>query len=232
MEPEELSRALGKILGSRPFTMDERDRINDAFGEEGVDSIEDAPKDIQELLNRPLPEYRSPSGVETRAVRLSTLNRQIIKDSDKCPQCVANNDPRNVPVHPNCHCDVVTDEVETGVVDSGSRLLDVLRTGQDLLQLEAIGANELPAAVQLNPETVAVFDPEDVRFADLARWLEQMQPYLDASEQYVAIVVDEDSGEALEEIEGTLEAIAQDPEQIAQALRNKKLWFAIGQAVI
>lgn len=61
MEPEELSRKLGKILGSKPYTMDERDRINEAFGEDGVDSFEDLPDDIQQLLDRPLPDYTKPN---------------------------------------------------------------------------------------------------------------------------------------------------------------------------
>lgn len=169
-------------------------------------------------------------GTESRALRVSTVNRQIIKDSDKCPQCVANNDPRNVPVHPNCHCSIVTDEVETGVVDPSSRLLDVLRAGQELVELEVVNG-ELPAAIQLNPETIAVFDPEDVRFGDLARWLEQVQPYLDNADTYLSIVVDDDSDEALSQISDTVEAISENPELLAEALRSKKLWFSIAQAV-
>lgn len=170
---------------------------------------------------------------ESRAARLSTLNRAIIKDSDKCPLCVANNDPRKVPVHPNCHCDVVTNEVETGVADNSSRLLDVIRAADGFIDIDVIGADaEVPAAIQLNPETVAVFDPENVRFADLARWLEQMQPYLEASDQYVSIVVDDDTDEALTQIEETLSQIAENPEQLAEAIRNKKLWFGIAQAVV
>lgn len=231
MEPEELSRELGKILGSKPFTMDERDRINEAFGEDGVDSFEELPEDIKQLLDRPLPDYRKP-GPETRAIRLSNVDRTIIKDSDKCLACVANNDPRNVPVHPNCHCDVVTENIETGVVENTSSLLDVLRAADGLVDFEMMGDSDIPEAIQLNPQTAAVFDPENVRFADLAKWLEQIQPYLENADTYISIVVDEDSEEALTQISETLSAIAEDPEQIAEAIRNKKLWFAIGQAVI
>jgi hypothetical protein len=144
--------------------------------------------------------------------------------------CVANNDPKNVPVHPNCHCDVVTDSVETGMVESGSRLLDVFRTADGLLDIEVVNG-ELPEAIQLNGETVAVFDATSVRFGDLARWLEQMEPYLNAADQYLAIVVDDDTSEALQQAEETLSAIAANPEEIADALKNKKLWLAITKAV-
>lgn len=171
------------------------------------------------------------SDSESRASRLSTVERRIIKDSDQCPQCVANNDPHNVPVHPNCHCDVVTDAVETGVAEPSSRLLDVLHSADGFMEIVGVDT-EMPTAIQMNPETVAVFDSENVRFGDLARWLEQVQPYLEASNQYVSIVVDDDTDEALQEIEDTISEIAEDPELLAQAIRSKKLWFGIAQAVI
>lgn len=232
MTPE-LSRQVGLILGkaSPAPTLDERDIIIQAL--QIAEEWEDLPDEVIELLDRLQNPALAllPTKSESRALRLSSLNRQIIKDSDKCPLCVANNDPKKVPVHPNCHCNVVTDSVETGVVGSDSRLLDVLRTVDGFVEVEVVNG-ELPAAVQLNPETVAVFDPNDVRFADLARWLEQMQPYLEASDQYLAIVVDDDSDEALAEVEETLALIAENPDEVLQALQNKKLWFAIGQAVI
>lgn len=230
MEPEEFSRVIGQILGSAPVSTEDRDRILDAMGT--GNSIEQMPEDIQQLLFKLQETGQSKGSRESRAARLSTLNRYIIKDSDKCVLCVANNDPRKVPVHPNCHCDVVTNEVETGVVDGSSRLLDVLRTTDEFIELETITGAELPEAIQINPETVAVFDPNDVRFADLARWLEQVQPYLEATNQYISIVVDDDTDEALVQIEETIEAIAEDPEVLVEAIRNKKLWFGIAQAVI
>lgn len=48
MEPEEFSRVIGQILGHAPYTVDERNRINEAMGE--ADSIEEMPEDIQQLL--------------------------------------------------------------------------------------------------------------------------------------------------------------------------------------
>lgn len=227
-EPEELSRELGKILGSKPFTIDERDRINEAFGKEGVNSFEDLPDDIRQLLDRPLPNYRKPNG-ETRASRLSTVERRIIKDSDQCPLCVANNDPKKVPVHPNCHCDVLTDSVEIGVADPESRLLQLLRNTD--IPMDLIGEGELPAAIQVNPATVAINDIEDVRFADLTRWLEQIQPYLEQTGQYITMVIDEDTEEAVAQIEELAALAAEDSQQIIEGLRTGKLWFSIAQAV-
>jgi hypothetical protein len=229
MQPEEVSRELAKILGSAPFTMDERDRINEAVAVENLASLDDLPNDIKQLLKRPLPDYTKPRP-EKRGISLSTVERSIIKDSDKCKLCVANNDPRKVPIHPNCHCDVITDSVQTGTVDRSSKLLDILQVG-DEFEIELAGDEPLPTAIQLNPETVAVFDPNDVRFSDLARWLEQMDTLLQGANQYVSIVVDEDTDEALAEVEEALAIIAEDPTELAEQLRNKKLWFAISQAV-
>jgi hypothetical protein len=226
MEPEEFSRVIGQILGSGPITMDDRTKVLDAMGE--ADSIQEMPADVQQILSKMQSNAMARS--ESRAIPLSKVERSIIKDSDKCPLCVANNDPKNVPVHPNCHCDVVTDSVETGMVESGSRLLDVFRTADGLLDIEVVNG-ELPEAIQLNGETVAVFDATSVRFGDLARWLEQMEPYLNAADQYLAIVVDDDTSEALQQAEETLSAIAANPEEIADALKNKKLWLAITKAV-
>lgn len=230
MEPEELSRELGKILGSRPFTMDERDRINEATAD--VDSMDELPADIKALLERPLPDYRKPGGSERRASRLSTVERRIIKDSDKCPQCVANNDPRNVPVHPNCHCDVITDSIEAGVADNENRFFDALSL--DMEDIEIIVNGDWPegAALQLDPATAAILDSENARWADLERWLTQMQPYLESGERYLSIVVDDDTDEALAEAEEALATIAEDSEQLVEALTSRKLWFAIGQAVV
>lgn len=233
MTPE-LSREIGRIMGkaSPAPTLDERQMIVDAL--QLANDWEDLPANVVAILDRlQAPTKLLPNKKESRAARLSNVNRVIIKDSDKCPLCVANDDPRKVPVHPNCHCDVVTNEVETGVVDSSSRLLDVIRSADGIIDIDVIGSDaELPDAIQINPETVAVFDPENVRFADLARWLEQMQPYLQATNQYISIVVDEDTDEAIAQIEETLSHIAENPEEIVEAIRNKKLWFGIAQAVI
>jgi hypothetical protein len=168
---------------------------------------------------------------ESRAFSLSTLERRIIKDSDQCPQCVANNDPKNVPVHPNCHCNVVTDSVETGVVEPGNRLLDVLTAATRNLEIEGVDVLS-DNGIQLVPDTVAVFDAEDVRWADLARWLEQVQPYLENANTYVSIIVDEDTEEAAEQVEEVIDMLASDVETGLEALQTRKFWFAIAKAAI
>lgn len=168
---------------------------------------------------------------ETRAATVSTLERRIIKDSDQCSLCINNNDPKKVPVHPNCHCDVITDSVQTGVVEPGSRFLDPLN--QELVDFVMTDSGDiLPDSIQLQPDSVAVFDPEDVRWADLMRWLEQMQPYLEQANMYVSLVVDEDTDEALAEVEEVIDLLSSDVEAGLEALQTKKFWFAMAKAGI
>jgi hypothetical protein len=226
MEPEEFSRLIGSILGHKPYTWAERNRINQAMGE--ADSIDEMPEDIQALLSKEFPDYGPP---ESRATSLSTVERRIIKDSDQCPLCVNNNDPRKVPVHPNCHCDVITDSVEMGVADPASRLFSPFN--QELIDI-VIGEDGaiLPESIQLEPGSVAVFDPENVRWADLMRWLEQVQPYLEQANMYVSIVIDEDAEEAAEQVEQVIDLLATDVEAGLEALQTKKFWFAMAKAAI
>lgn len=222
MEPEKFSRVIGQILGSVPYTMDERNRINEAMGQ--ADSIENMPQDIQQLLARGM--------AEKRETRLSNVERRIIKDSDQCPLCVANNDPSNVPVHPNCHCDVITDSIEEGVADPDSRFLQPLN--RELIDIIIGDDTDLPsdASIQLDPNTAAILDAENVRWADLTRWLQQMEPYLQQGAQFMAIVVDEDTEEAVQEVEELVSTIAEDIEQFPQAIQDRKLWFALAKSVV
>lgn len=166
---------------------------------------------------------------DSRSSRLSTLERRIIKDSDQCPQCVANDDPRNVPVHPNCHCSVITDSVEYGVADSENRFLSSVLSADEVVTYGDVVLED--SGIQLNPETVAILDAENVRWGDLARWLEQMQPYLEVTDQYISIIVDDDTDEALAQVEEAVSTVIDDSEQLTEAIRNKKLWFAIAKAV-
>lgn len=199
--------------------MDQSQRFND-----------DGTAMTKEQLAEAIKNLPAESEPESRAVRFSTVNRQIVKDSDKCNLCVANDDPNNVPVHPNCHCNVITDEVETGVVDPGHRLLDVLSRATENLEIEGVDLLE-GQSIQLLPETVATFG-EEIRFADTARWLEQMQPYLENANHYITIVVDEDADEAAAEIEQLMEVLAQDAEAALNILQTKKFWLSIAKAVI
>lgn len=181
------------------------------------------PEAIAELVARDL-------DGEYRAVRVSNVERRIIKDSIHCKQCTENNDPNNVPVHPNCQCNVITDSVESGVADPTSRFFSPLETAKTAIEL--FGEGELPTSIQLNPETVSILDPENVRFADLARWLEQMEPYLDQGAQYLSIVVDDDTDEAVQQVQETVETVASGIEDIPEALRHRKLWFALAKSVV
>lgn len=167
---------------------------------------------------------------ESRASKLSSVERRIIKDSVHCKLCTENNDPARVPVHPNCQCNVITDSVEAGVADPTSRFFNPLNL--DSIAMEMIGDEVLPGTVQLVPETAAILDGETARFADLARWLEQMEPYLQQGSQYLSIVVDDDTDEAVQQVTETVESIAEDIENLPEAIRNRKLWFALAKSVV
>lgn len=225
------SREIGARLGSYPYTLDERALILKETAK--VESMEDLPEDVQALLAKPLTiqsRYTSERQTESRAAPVSKLERSIIKDSDQCPLCVANNDPRKVPVHPNCHCDVVTSNVEIGQVSRDHRLLGtVLNRAMD--GVDIIGADDV-SAVELQAETVAVFNPEDMRFADLQRWLEQVQPLLENANTYVSIVVDEDTEEAAQEVEEVVSLLATDLQAGLEVLQTKKFWLSIAKAAI
>lgn len=220
----ELSRRTGRILSlSKPAaTIEQRNEILRAASK--VDTWEDLPQSIVDLLEK-LKAGKNQS--ESRAARQSTVNRQIIKRPNICQQCRMNNDPNNVPVHPNCDCDVITDSIETGVADPESRFLSKLSRDT----LEIIGDLEA-ASIQLDPGSIAILDGDTARFADFARWLETVQPYLDAGGQYVSIVVDDDSDEAVQNIQETVEAVTEDSEDLVEALKNRKLWFSIAKAVV
>ena len=166
---------------------------------------------------------------ESRASRLSTVERRIVKKPNICQQCAMNNDPKRVPVHPHCDCDVITDSIDTGVADPDSRFLQALTP--DEIEMQLITGVLESSGIQLEPGSVAIMDMENVRFADFARWLEQVQPYLDAGSQYVSIITDDDTDEAVQEIEEAVSTVAEDSDQLIEAIQNKKLWFSIAKAV-
>lgn len=223
MEPEEFSRVIGSILGSTGVTWGERNKINAAMGT--VDSPEDFPDDVKQILAKLL----SSTSKQSRASQLSTVERRIIKSNNICERCRLNNDPNNVPVHPNCDCNVVTDSITTGVANPASRFLESLT--RDSIDIEVVNGELESAGIQLEPGSVAIMDVENVRFGDLARWLESVQPYLDAGANYVSIVIDDDTEEAIAQVQEAVEAIAEDSEQIIEAIQNRKLWFSIAKAV-
>lgn len=169
---------------------------------------------------------------ESRASRLSNVERRIVKKPNICEACRLNDDPRKVPVHPNCDCDVITDSIESGVADPTSRFLQPLSRAN--MDLEVITGDELHGDLVFDPETVAIMEEENVRFSDIARWLEAMQPYLDRADRvydYISIAVDDDTDEAVQQVQDTLEALSEDTESFAEAIKSRKLWFALAKAV-
>src|ERR1043166_4975806 len=91
---------------------------------------------------------------ESRASRLSKVERRIVKKSSICERCRLNDDPNKVPVHPHCDCDVITDSLESGVADPTSRFFNPLTVRDMAMEMIATDV-ELPAAIQLNADTAA-----------------------------------------------------------------------------
>jgi hypothetical protein len=168
---------------------------------------------------------------ESRAIRVSTVDRSVRLGTDSCEACRTNTDPKRIPIHPNCTCNIATDGVETGVVDADHPFFSTMRTAaEDILM---IGEDvTLPDGIQLDPASTAILDMENLRFGDLARWLEQTQPYIDAGAQYVSIVIDEDTGEAAEEVVSVIEEVAAGTQGVAEGLQNRKMWLSIAKAVV
>lgn len=241
----ELSREVATIIGKAwvPPSSEDRNKILDAMDD--VETYDDLPEDIKSLLdeikNQPVPKYYGPAfrsaalEAESRAARTSKVERRIIKKATICERCRLNDDPNNVPVHPHCDCDVITDSIESGVADPESRFFKQLDLGD--IAMEVIGSEEgvelrVPSAIQMNPDTASILDGENVRFADLARWLEQMQPYLDQGAQYLSIVVDDDTDEAVQQTTETIQEIAEGSTDLSEAIKSRKLIFALAKAVV
>lgn len=169
---------------------------------------------------------------ESRSSQLSTVERRIVKQPNICKQCLENNDPRRVPVHPNCDCDVITDSIQTRVADPQSSLLKTLNNANTLI--DVITGDKFEGDLLLDPDTVSIMDAEDVRFSDIARWLEIVSPYLDKLDRaydYVSIAVDDDTQDAVEQVQDTIDEISEGTEDFAEAIKHKKLWFALAKAV-
>jgi hypothetical protein len=170
--------------------------------------------------------------IESRSSRLSQVERRILKKPNICKQCLDNHDPSKVPVHPHCDCDVVTDSIESGVADPTSRFMQPLDFSN--MDIQVITGNEFSGKMIMDPATVAIMDAENVRFADIARWLETMQPYLDKLDlayDYVSIAVDDDTQEAVDQVQETIQSLSEDTETLTEAIHNRKLWFALAKAV-
>jgi hypothetical protein len=162
--------------------------------------------------------------VRTEVRGLSSVDRSVDRQIDYCKLCAENTDPANVPVHPGCNCDVRTDAVETGVADpehpfvKGPLLRSESTPFEDILELV------IPDGVELDPASIAILDPENMRYGDVLRWLEQIQAGLDRVD-YVVMAVD-----TSEDIQDTLDTIGTAAELSSDAL-SRKLWLAIGKGV-
>jgi hypothetical protein len=198
----------------------------------------DAPANVSKpSQKKPIPKWtggfdNEKRSIESRASELSTVERRIVKQPNICKLCLENNDPRKVPVHPNCDCNVVTDSITSGAVDKQSRFLQTLSRAN--MDIETIVGDEFHGDLILDPETVAIMDAEDVRFSDIAKWLEIVQPYLDKLDRaydYVSIAVDDDTQDAVQQVQETVDQLAEGSEDFAEAIKTKKLWFALAKAV-
>lgn len=159
---------------------------------------------------------------ELRFLGFSKVDRHVDRNIDYCKECAMNTDPRNVPVHPGCKCDAVTDAVEMGVADSEEHpFLNVITRDQANFQDSVFIDLVLPDAIQIDGSTVAILDPEDMRFGDMTRWLEQLGTGLEQA-QYVVVAIDEGQ-EQLDEIT--------DVAELATDLSDRKIWLAIAKAV-
>lgn len=157
---------------------------------------------------------------------LSKVDRTIHRGFDSCELCRTNTDPRNVPVHPHCTCDIATQDVEVGQTPSDHPNFRVMSTADE--EIVFLSESDLPVAITMDPATTAVLDVNDFRFGDVARWLEQVQPYLVATDQFLSIVElsDENVGQAAD----VAEALAEGTD-IVEAISAKRIWLSIAKAV-
>ena len=145
---------------------------------------------------------------------MTPVTRDVVKLGDNCPLCTANNDPRNVPVHPHCNCEVVTLEVEPGVDENIVRSVEEwIRTSGNLLD-----------ELALDPQSMAVLAADDVRFGDIVSWRESILPYLQNAE-YIAMMVEDELpiSDFLEAAQGSLEAL--------EHLAAKRFWLGVARGL-
>lgn len=141
---------------------------------------------------------------------------------DNCEACRTNTDPRKVPVHPNCNCEVITQSVETGVdVEAWQPIEQWVRENGQLRFIQgnlgqSAEAGVAPAvdmgddllnitmeALTFDPSTVTVLEIEDARWSDVERWLETVNPLLMTGNYAVTFL--EDPGEAAEQTQEVIE---------------------------
>lgn len=152
---------------------------------------------------------------------------------DNCPECQANTDPRKVPVHPNCNCEVITEDVELGVEPESWRPTEQWLRENGVLRFIQ-GNTGLPPkegprveTVQFDAATVTVLDIQDARFSDVQSWLDKVQPYLESGDFFLSIVAE---GDELVDTAETVSEIATATE-VAGELLNRRMVLALLRAV-
>lgn len=118
---------------------------------------------------------------EQRSLPLAEINRSILRDANPCPQCQANNDPQNIPVHFGCDCSIITDSINSQPV-SENEFTDLIRF---LSQFDVIDpvlirpGTILPSNLSVLRDTLVNIGL-DLRFSDLRTYLQQNQELLNA----------------------------------------------------
>ncbi len=131
---------------------------------------------------------------EYRTIPFSETKRVVQWDPKPCPQCRANTDPNNVPVHPGCKCTILTDEIispETQPSNDDLRdLIDAL-VNADIISPDAIRAGtELPVTLEINAQTLAAFD-DSFRFSDFLKYVADHEDLLTNANQVLSVIIDE-----------------------------------------
>lgn len=162
---------------------------------------------------------------ESRAV--SQVTRTVHYGIDSCEVCRSNTDPRAVPLHPHCTCNVATEDVQTGQTSSNHPNFRVMHTADETTVY--LGESDLPAAIVMDPATTGVLEIDDLRFGDLARWLEQIEPYLSGADLMVTILEEADVSD--QDISEVTDALAEGAEEAAESISNKRIWFGISKVV-
>lgn len=161
-----------------------------------------------------------PSIFDHESRDLSTVDRVVVKHEKLCNQCLANDDPANVPVHPGCQCDVRTDNVELAVGESDHPLMQaIMQEGNDFKMMADVVS---PDGVKLDPRSIAVIDAEELRYGDMTKWLEQAQGLLNQAD-YVAVAIDE-GHQQIQELSAGVE--------ITEAALRKRIWIATAKALM
>lgn len=167
---------------------------------------------------------------ESRSLKLSTITREVHRGTDSCILCRTNTDPSKIPVHPNCTCNASTQDIEVGQVPGDDSHFRIMSTANE--DVVFLSESDLPAAIIMDPATTGVVEITDLRFGDLARWLEKMQPYLEGANQVLTILSEvEQSNEDVSTAADVADVAAEESESALQAITSRRVWFGIASEV-